>query len=169
VVVSPGATQRIQLSTVNGQRVANSNTFMVNVPRDVARQILPNTTICECEYTRWGFWSTDAERSGQDGTRSDRGHLMTWVAGQLPNKGEVPQSGTATYTGHVVANVSNAGSQYIASGNLTNNVNFGQRSGTAQVTGFDGADYRGAWCSTAMIPGISAPASPAMSAAGPCS
>jgi hypothetical protein len=132
-----------QLTTVNERRVRSSNTFMVNVPRDVATRLMPNTTICQCDYTRWGFWSTDTERSGPDGTRSDRGHMMTWVAGQLPNKGEIPQSGTATYTGHVVANVSNNGAQYIASGNLTNTVNFGTRSGTAQVSGFDGATYRG--------------------------
>ena len=80
------------------------------------------------------FWSTDTQRSGLvGGSRNDRGHMMTWVAGQLPNAGEVPKSGTATYTGHVVANVNNAGSQYIATGNLTNTVDFatalGQRAG----------------------------------------
>jgi hypothetical protein len=114
------------------------------VPRDVARSVLPNTTICECEFTRWGFWSTDTQRSGLfGGSRNDRGHMMTWVAGQLPNAGEVPKSGTATYTGHVVANVSNAGAQYVASGSLLNTVDFGKREGTAQVTGFDGANYSG--------------------------
>jgi hypothetical protein len=143
VVVNPSGTQRIQLSTVNLQRVTSANTFMVNVPRDVARTILPNTTICECEYTRWGFWSSETQRTGLFGSRSDRGHMMTWVAGQLPEAGEVPKTGVATYTGHVVANVSNGGAQYIASGNLTNTVNFGSRSGTSQVTGFDGANYQG--------------------------
>lgn len=143
VVVNPSGTQRVQLSTINLQRVTNTNTFMVNMQRDVARTVLPNTTICECEYTRWGFWSTDSQRNSVFGTRSERGHMMTWVAGQLPNAGEVPQAGVATYTGHVVANVSNHGAQYIASGNLTNTVNFGTRSGTAQVTGFDGANYQG--------------------------
>ena len=143
VVVNPSGTQRVQLSTVNFQRVTNANTFMVNVPRDVARQILPNTTVCECEYTRWGFWSSDTQRTSLFGNRSERGHMMTWVAGQLPEASEVPRQGVATYTGHVVANVSNNGAQYIASGNLTNTVNFGTRSGTAQVAGFDGANYQG--------------------------
>ena len=134
VTVNQNGTQRTQLSSVNLQRPTSSTTFMVNVPRDVARSVLPNTTICECEFTRWGFWSTDTQRSGLFGSsRNDRGHMMTWVAGQLPNAGEVPASGTATYTGHVVANVNNAGSQYIASGNLTNTVELrhalGQRAG----------------------------------------
>lgn len=144
VTVNPNGTQQTQLSTVNLQRAQNSTTIMVNMPRDVARQVLPNTTICECEFTRWGFWSTDTQRAGPfGGSRNDRGHMMTWVAGQLPNVSEVPSQGVATYTGHVVANVNNAGAQYIASGNLTNTVNFGTRSGSAQVSNFDGVNYAG--------------------------
>ena len=69
---------------------------------------------------------------------------MTWVAGQMPNKIEVPTVGTATYDGHVVANVRNGGgAQYVASGNMINTIDFARRSGTAQVTGFDGANYTG--------------------------
>ncbi len=64
VTVNQNGTQRTQLSRVNLQRPTSSTTFMVNVPRDVARSVLPNTTICECEFTRWGFWSTDTQRSG---------------------------------------------------------------------------------------------------------
>ncbi len=134
-----------QLSRVNGQRPTSSTTMMVNVPRPVAQQILPGTTICECDYTRWGFWSTDTKRSGLfGGSRTDQGHLMTWVAGQMPNKTEVPAVGTATYDGHVVANVRNGGAQYVASGNMVNTIDFARRNGTAQVTGFDGVNYAGA-------------------------
>jgi hypothetical protein len=144
VTVNPNGTQQTQLSTVNLQRAQNSTTIMVNVPRDVARQVLPNTTICECEFTRWGFWSTDTQRAGPfGGSRNDRGHMMTWVAGQLPNVGEVPKVGTATYTGHVVANVNNAGAQYIASGSLTNIVNFNTGLGSSRVDGFDNRIYTG--------------------------
>jgi hypothetical protein len=145
ITVNQIGTQRTQLSFVNGQRLTNATTIMVNMPRDVATVIFPTTTICECEYTRWGFWSTNTQRNNLfGGSRSDRGHMMTWVAGQMPKVSEVPSSGVATYTGHVVANVNNAGSQYIASGSLTNTVNFGTRAGTAQVNQFDGRDYAGA-------------------------
>ena len=132
-----------QLSRVNGQRPTSSTTMMVNVPRPVAQQILPGTTICECDYTRWGFWSTNTTRTGLFGSRTDQGHLMTWVAGQMPAKTEVPTVGTATYDGHVVANVRNGGAQYVASGSMVNTIDFGKRNGTAQVTGFDGANYAG--------------------------
>jgi hypothetical protein len=142
IINSSGA--QTQLSRVNGQSPASSTTMMVNVPRPVAQQILPGTTICECDYTRWGFWSTDTRRSGLfGGSRADQGHLMTWVAGQMPSKTEVPTIGTATYDGHVVANVRNGGAQYVASGNMVNTIDFARRSGTAQVTEFDGANYAG--------------------------
>jgi hypothetical protein len=144
VSINSGGAQA-QLSRVNGQRPTSSTTMMVNVPRPVAEQILPGTTICQCDYTRWGFWSTDTQRSGLFGSsRTDQGHLMTWVAGQMPNKAEVPATGTATYDGHVVANVRNGGAQYVASGNMVNTIDFARRNGTAQVTGFDGANYAGA-------------------------
>lgn len=144
VTVNQNGAQRTQLSSINLQRPTASTTIMVNVPRDVARTILPNTTICDCDYTRWGFWSTDSQRSTLlGGSRTDRGHMMTWVAGQLPKVSEVPATGSATYTGHVVANVSNNGAQYIASGNMSNTVDFGARSGTASVSNFDGANYSG--------------------------
>jgi hypothetical protein len=61
----------------------------------------------------------------------------------MPNKAEVPATGTATYDGHVVANVRNGGAQYVASGNMVNTIDFARRNGTAQVTGFDGANYAG--------------------------
>jgi hypothetical protein len=134
-----------QLSSVNGQKLMNSTSTMVNVPRDVARQILPGTTICECDYTKWGFWSTNTQRPGLfGGSRNDRGHMMTWVAGQTPERVEVPTTGSATYNGHVVANVQNGSNQYIASGNLQNTINFGTRTGTAQVSNFDNTNYSGA-------------------------
>jgi len=143
ISVNPNGTQT-QLSTVNLQKLTNSTSVMVNVPLDVARQLLPTTTVCECDYTKWGFWSTNTQRSSLlGGTRNDRGHMMPWVAGQLPNKVEVPRTGTATYGGHVIANVQNGSNQYIASGNLLNTINFGTRTGTSQVTNFDNSNYSG--------------------------
>ncbi len=144
VVVNNAGTEQQQISTVNGQSLNNSTTFMVNVPRAVAQQFKPETTFCECDYTRWGFWSTDSNRNASNGaTQSDRGHLMTWVAGRMPSVSEVPSTGSATYTGHVVANVRNAGNEYVVGGNLSNTVNFATRTGTASVANFDGVNYSG--------------------------
>lgn len=143
VFVTNDGSQQTQLSSVNGQSLTNSTTFMVNVPREVAQRAFPAVTFCECDYTRWGFWSTDSNRVTNGQTYSDRGHLMPWVAGRQTTIAEVPATGTATYTGHVVANIRNNGRDYVAAGNLSNTVNFGTRSGTASVTSLDGANYSG--------------------------
>jgi hypothetical protein len=143
VVVTNDGTQQTQLSTVNNQSLNNSTTFMVNIPRNVAQQALPNVTICECDYTRWGFWSTDSSRTTNGQVFSDRGHLMPWVAGRPTTIAEVPATGSATYTGHVVANIRNAGRDYVAAGSLSNTVDFARRTGTASVTALDGVNYSG--------------------------
>ncbi len=148
VVVSNDGTQHTQLSSVNGQPLNNSTTFMVNVPRAVTQQLDPDVTYCQCDYTRWGFWSTDSRRGGANGsTTADWGHMMTWVAGRLPSAAEVPTSGTATYAGHVIASirqVSSANIEYLSSGNLSNTIDFATRTGSASVTNLDGTNYTGA-------------------------
>ena len=147
IVASNDGVQQTQLSSINGQSLQNSATFMVNVPRAVALQLGPDTTFCECDYTRWGFWSTDSNRVESNGAiHSDRGHLLTWVAGRMPNANEVPSTGTATYLGHVVANIRNVSTtttEYVASGNLSNTINFATRTGSANVSGLDGVNYSG--------------------------
>jgi hypothetical protein len=122
--------------------------LFVNVPRAVAQQITSglgqnNITFCECEFTRWGFWSSTTSRTQNGQNVTDRTHLGTWVAGRLPDQGEVPLTGTATYVGHVVASVRNQNAEYVAGGNLSNSINFGTRTGTATVTGLDGTNYSG--------------------------
>jgi hypothetical protein len=76
--------------------------------------------------------------------------MMLWVAGQRPpSASDVPTSGTATYAGHVIVNVRNAGSEYITGQGFINTVNFGAASnqltmavGTPTDT-LDGATYAG--------------------------
>jgi hypothetical protein len=143
IVVNNEQTESSLLSSVNGQTLTGNSVFMVNVPRAVAQQIDPDTTFCQCDYTRWGFWSVDGRRTVNGQNVADLGHLMTWVAGRPPNINEVPSTGHATYTGHVVASVLNNGAEYVTSGNLVNTINFGTRTGTGSVTGFDGTNYSG--------------------------
>lgn len=133
--------------TVNGQTPNNQSALLVNVQRAVAEQIASglggNITFCQCDYTRWGFWASHTNRTENGSTVTDRVHLGTWVAGRPPEAVEVPNVGSATYVGHVVASVRNAGSEYVAGGNLSNTVNFASRTGTASVTGLDGTNYSG--------------------------
>src|SRR5580704_1456621 len=100
---------------------------------------------CQCEYTQWGFWSADTFRT--DATHnlgySDRGNLMLWEAGISAKAADIPTVGTATYTGQAVADISNSGSQYVAAGTFSNQVNFATKSGSVQVAGLDGSTYGG--------------------------
>jgi hypothetical protein len=141
-----GAT--VPVSIVNGKPLTGQVAIMANVPNAVARQIAAGTganiTFCQCDYTRWGFWSNDSYRTDANGNQiADRGNLMTWVAGRLPNISEVPTTGVATYDGHVIASVKNGANEYVTAGNLTNTVNFGTRTGSSTVTGLDSANYAG--------------------------
>jgi hypothetical protein len=55
----------------------------------------------------------------------------------------MPVTGSATYTGHVIASIKNGGSEYVAAGNLSNTVNFATRVGAVTVTGLDNFNYAG--------------------------
>jgi len=137
------------LSTVDGQPVTGHDGQMFNVPRTAAAQVAsvlnnPNLTICQCEYTRWGFWTSNDQRIDTNGRpAADSVIGGTWVAGQMPNIADMPTTGIATYVGHTVASINNAGTSYLAAGNFINTVDFAARTGNASITGLDGTNYSG--------------------------
>lgn len=100
-------------------------------------QYVPGVAMCGCSYTQWGFWSVD----GTGGTDTDHANLKPWVAGQLDNVGQSPNSGSATYAVHAVASIDNAGSVYIAAGNFSHARNFASQSGTGTISNRDGRTY----------------------------
>jgi hypothetical protein len=119
-------------STVNGKPLQSTAQSLVNV--STVFQNIGGAAVCQCDYTRWGFWSVDNFRGGTGGTVSqDIGHANLFVAGQLPNISDVPASGTATYVGHVVAQVWNGTSQYLSGGAFTDVVDFGHKTGTVSA------------------------------------
>jgi hypothetical protein len=136
---SPQPTALINGGPVDSQNLVFSSAGTPAV-RTALQNAFPSVNFCQCEYTRWGFWSASTQQGGfYDGV-----HMGTWVAGQIPSTPQVPTVGTATYSGHVVASVRNGASQYIAAGNLASTINFGSpTASTAQVTGFDGRNYSG--------------------------
>src|SRR5213079_791605 len=113
----------------------------------------PNLTICQCEYTRWGFWTTNDQRtvSGQPAADSVVGG--TWVAGRMPSSADIPTTGTATYIGHTIASIRNSSREYLAAGNFSNTVNFATRAGSVSVTGLDATNYAGTVNATQSAPG----------------
>jgi len=125
--------------------LVTANTVGANSAKFLSSISSTSVTPCTCEYTQWGFWSVDTFRTdqGRNIGYSDRGNLLTWVAGIPANAADIPTTGVATYSGHAVANISNNGSQYIAAGTFSNNVNFATRTGQVQVGGLDATNYSG--------------------------
>jgi hypothetical protein len=109
---------------------------------------ISSTTVtpCACDYTQWGFWSTNTGRSLNGGVSTYGDYStapMLWVAGAPTAAGNIPTTGTATYTGHVIADINNGGATYLAAGTFSNAVNFGTRTGAVQIGGLDGSNYTG--------------------------
>lgn len=128
--------------------------LMTNTTDLGVNTFFPGVTFCNCEYTRWGFWSQDSRRTGTtsdggvDPDVSDRVHMGTWVAGVPTAAANVPTVGTATFTGHAIGSFKSGSAEYIAAGNLSKTINFGSNSGTFAVSGLDGKNYTG----TVVIP-----------------
>jgi hypothetical protein len=118
---------------------ANTSAFLTSISSATVKP-------CACESTQWGFWSTfnGATNNGQL-TFEDQGALLLWVAGNPTTAGSLPASGTATYTGHAIANIANGtgGLTYLAAGTFSNMVNFGARTGAVAINGLDGTNYKG--------------------------
>jgi hypothetical protein len=126
-------------STVDSSRISGEVTSLSpTATRQLGAELgQPNLTVCQCDYTRWGFWSLKIQ-----GT--DASVLGTWAAGRPSQFGDMPTTGTASYVGHVIAQVgTDSGSLRQAVGNFSNTVDFGARTGSVAVTGLDNTNYRG--------------------------
>ena len=134
------------ISTINGQALNSQSGAMYTVTAEQARQYAwargYDLTVCACDYTRWGIWSSSSQQGGYSALLNDVASGF-WVAGRPISNSDVPTVGQASYAGHVVAQVQNCGSSYISAGNLTTTVDFASRHGTAYVSNFDGLNYSG--------------------------
>lgn len=140
----------------------NAATRLTMVPWDAiartdptaAAGFFPDVNICACAHLQWGFWSVNGYRNIGAGPahEEDRGNLMLWVAGQTATASAIPTTGTATYSGMAIANISTVTdggrSSYVAGGNFSKTVDFGARTGTVAITNLDGRNYTG---STALV------------------
>ena len=96
---------------------ANTSTFLTSISS-------APVTPCACKSTKWGFWSAfngakDSERqsrirgSGQSFALGRRRAAHVWR--------HLPTTGTATYTGHAIANIANPNNitSYLAAGTFS--------------------------------------------------
>jgi hypothetical protein len=148
----------LSLSSRNGQVLStsddNANQLMVTATAVGANTAdflssISSTAVqaCACESTQWGFWATyNGVQAGKSTYFEDQGNLLLWVAGVPTTFANIPVSGTATYSGHAIADISSngyVGTSYIAAGIFTNTVNFGARTGAVAINGLDNTNYAG--------------------------
>jgi hypothetical protein len=134
------------ISTSGGVPLAEQSGILVEFKPGTAltrsaQQVLGGTPFCDCEYTRWGFWSANIRHGGTGDIRETIDAF--WVAGRQPDRTDIPTQGVATYIGHAVAQIQNGQSTYASSGAFRNVVDFGSRTGEFTITGLDQANYRG--------------------------
>jgi hypothetical protein len=119
---------------------ANTSSFLTSIS---SASVQP----CACDSTKWGFWSAFNGANNSNGQLAfeDQGVLLLWVGGVPATLGSLPTTGTATYTGHAIANIANGsgGLTYLAAGAFSNAVNFGARTGAVTINGLDGTNYAG--------------------------
>ncbi len=118
---------------------ANTSAFLTSISS-------VNVTPCACDSTKWGFWSAfNGAYNGNQLAFEDQGALLLWVGGVPATAGSLPTTGTATYTGHAIADIANgnSGLTYLAAGAFQAVANFGTRNGTVNITGLDGTNYTG--------------------------
>jgi trimeric autotransporter adhesin len=108
----------------------------------LSSSLTSGVSFCTCTHTKWGFISGEVRKDGT-GDRH-RFHLVPWVAGRFSGSAVTSVlTGSATHTGHVVANVQNGSQTYIAFGNYSQTWSFSSRSGTATISDLDGTTYTG--------------------------
>ncbi len=138
------------LTTVGfaNQQLVTATSVGANTPAFLSS--ISSTTVkpCACDSTQWGFWSASNGANKPNGQLAfeDQGVLLLWVGGVATTAGALSQAtGTATYSGHAIANIANgnAGLTYLSAGTFSAAVNFGQQNGAITIGGLDGTNYAG--------------------------
>ena len=137
-----------RLIYVNGQPVpnrwpANTRTWLVSNDAAPASGLLPDgVRYCDCGAARFGWWGGQIGIiHGPEGARADALFPGTFVVGDLPGIAEIPNEGTASYTGHAAAAIRNAGAAYAAVGHFTMDWSFATRSGQIEINRLDNRSY----------------------------
>ncbi len=128
--------------TIGGLTGTSRIALITSAFTNLSSDLTSGVTFCSCTHTKWGFVSGEV-RSNSTADRH-RLHLVPWVAGRLSGAAITSGlTGSATYSGHVVANIEAGSKNYVAVGNYSQSWNFSSRSGTATISDLDSATYTG--------------------------
>lgn len=109
------------------------------IPFQIPSQGTPGS--CVCEFLSWGWWGSKVPDPHD--SRITYTAVGAYVAGTPTTSVQLPQTGSATYSGFMAGMVNNNGTVYAGSGSYQNAWNFGARTGVFNGT-FDGRAYSGA-------------------------
>ena len=127
-----GVTRQVTDTSV----LASANT--IPVPFQIPSQ--GTTGSCACEFLTWGWWGSKVPDPRHPTTTYTA--VGPYVAGTPTTAVQMPQTGSATYSGLMSGMVNNNGNVYAAGGNYQNAWNFANRSGVFNGS-FDGRSYSG--------------------------
>lgn len=103
---------------------------------------------CSCEFLTWGQWATAISYpANYRPNQIDIVSATPYVAGTMTTQVQMPQTGSATYSGSMMGNVWNNGSQYSATGSYNSSWGFASRAGSFNAS-FDGTNYSGSASAT---------------------
>lgn len=147
VVVSTSASVTQNGHTSSGSDVASltllASSGVLSLNGFIASQ---NVTPCTCQYLTWGLWLGGIDYSANSVFNpggEDALNFASYVAGTLTTTVQLPNTGVATYTGHMLGNVNNSGnSSYLVAGTYSNTWSFASQTG-AVTASFDGAGFHG--------------------------
>ncbi|HLG45617.1 MAG TPA: FecR domain-containing protein [Reyranella sp.] len=110
---------------------------------------------CTCTYLTWGWWQTSITyTSGYRAGQTDTVSQAPYIAGTLATSVQLPQTGSATYSGFMVGNVQNGRDLYNAAGSYNSTWSFQNRAGSFNAS-FDNRSYTGAILATPGTGGVS--------------
>ena len=125
-----------------GPAVTGTDLYMVTSEAFQSGGFAPaGVTTCACQFLEWGFWGGEIRFAGGE---SERIHLATWLAGDnIAADIDLPNVGTADYSGHIIGTVLNTGEVYQAIGGFDMTFDFAApvNGTTINVTSFDNVDY----------------------------
>ena len=148
-----------RLIYVNGELVYRmhhaTRVWMVSNAAASADGLLPTgVEYCDCPAAKFGWWGghIGVFGGGPEGVREDAVFPGTFVVGELPEMADLPNEGTASYSGHAAAAIRNAGTAYTAVGRFDMDWDFAARNGEARISNLDGRTYA--------APDLAAPVNP---------
>jgi hypothetical protein len=130
------------VSALNSSGVVNSSTAP---PASVTQNLSSMCGNC-APYLTWGWWSTSFTAPyDPDGDRDLETKIVSapYVVGQLTTAVQMPQTGSATYSGFMTGNVWNGSSLSHVTGSFNHGWDFAARAGNFNAA-FDSVNYSGA-------------------------